>query len=743
MKKKIIFISSIVLALFIAFTSAVKDFSGKFHTAGVPIPGETTCSAPGCHGAGNGSFTSGGLADNAGPGNIVLSSSNMPGWVYTPGATYHMTITLTDPNALIFGFSASAIDNGGRNAGTIIVTDANHTRSGTPVGSPIVYITHVGSATGPNPNYQTITANPAVINFDWTSPASNVGPVTFYFDGTGCNNNDLEDAGDNVYSGSQVMTPNSVSSLLLVSPTTVPVFYSVNNVASLPQTVTVGGGALTGNVTVTMPAKFQVSLTANSGYASSLVLSPTSGNLATTILYVRFLPTAGASSGSITLSDAGSTTATIALSGAIAAGATVNYSSYISTSYRSVVGTPSIVKNFDVSGVNLTANLVVTALTNFEVSLSSGSGFAGSVSIAPTTGTVAVTTVYIRYNPTAVGIHNGFVPISSSGATTKNLTIGGVSTAAPALGVTGTISAFSTTVGTASAPQNFNVFGSSLKDNLVVTAPANFEVSLSSGSGFGGSVALVPTTGSVSSTIIYIRYNPFSAGSHSGNIIVSSIGATSSSTIALSGSSTNPVGPAITATNSLVNFVTTAGTPSSVQSSSVAGFNLTTNIVVTAPTNFEVSLSAGTGFGSSVNLIPVSGTVASTLIYVRYNPSAPGVTSSSIVITSTGASSQNVAVNGNSSATAVVNPSASNARFSIYPNPTNGAGYVSFELPDANLVKINLLNYQGQTVKELYNNSVGSGEVKIPFDLTGLNKGVYLIELQSGDIRTRKQIIAE
>ena len=59
MKKRTLFIAFIALAFLIAFTTAIKDHSGKFHTAGAPIPGETTCSATACHGAGNGSFTLG------------------------------------------------------------------------------------------------------------------------------------------------------------------------------------------------------------------------------------------------------------------------------------------------------------------------------------------------------------------------------------------------------------------------------------------------------------------------------------------------------------------------------------------------------------------------------------------------------------------------------------------------------------------------------------------------------------
>jgi hypothetical protein len=745
MKKRTLLFAAIALVFVIAFTKAIKDHSGKFHTAGLPIPGETTCSAPACHGAGNGSFTSGGFADNAGPGNIQLTSSNMTGWVYTPGTTYHMTITITDAAALLFGFSASIVDNGGNNAGTIIITDATHTRKGTQPGTTnnIVYITHVGPPTSPNPSYQTITSNPAVIIFDWTAPATNVGPVTFYYDGVAANNNTWEDAGDNTYSGSQIVTPNSASSLLLASPTSVPAFSSVIGIASMPQTITVGGGGLAGSVTVNAPAQFQVSLTSSSGFASSLVLPISSGTLATTILYVQYLPSSASTSGNITLTDGVTTSPNIAVSGSTTASATVFVNSLISNSYRTVVGYPSVVKNFTVSGINLTANLVVTALTNYEVSLSSGSGFANSVSITPTSGNVAPTTIYIRYNPSAAGLHNGLVPISSTGATTKYITIGGLSVVTAVINHTGTINNFSTTVGTPSSSQSFNISGTYLKWDAVVTAPSNFEVSLTSGSGFGSSVSVAQISGNLASTTIYVRYNPISAGTQSGNIVLSCVGDPTAPTIALSGTSTNPVSPTIATNNPPTAFSATVGTPSTEQISNVSGLNLTSNIVITAPTDFEVSLTSGTGFGSSVNLIPSSGAVSSTPIYIRYNPASPGTTTSTISLTSTGASTQNISVSGNSSTTATIDALISNANLNIYPNPLNGLGYISFNLSNSGQVQINLLNYQGQFVKEIYNNSLGGGIAKIPFDFAGLTKGVYLIEIQTGDNSIRKLVVAE
>ncbi len=72
MKIKNLFIIISCSLLFILLTSETHDSSGKLISAGGP--GEGTCSTTGCHGAGNGNGTSGGLADNAGPGNITLVS---------------------------------------------------------------------------------------------------------------------------------------------------------------------------------------------------------------------------------------------------------------------------------------------------------------------------------------------------------------------------------------------------------------------------------------------------------------------------------------------------------------------------------------------------------------------------------------------------------------------------------------------------------------------------------------------
>ena len=112
----------------------------------------------------------------------------------------------------------------------------------------------------------------------------------------------------------------------------------------------------------------------------------------------------------------------------------------------------------------------------------------------------------------------------------------------PTLFTSGSLAAVNTTYGTASAtPSSFNVSAQSLTDSILVSAPAGFEVSLSSASGYNSSVSF-GAAGSVSSTPIYVRLAAANAaGTYSGDVTVSSNGA-SSLTVATASSTVAPKG---------------------------------------------------------------------------------------------------------------------------------------------------------------------------------------------------------
>jgi CSLREA domain-containing protein len=112
---------------------------------------------------------------------------------------------------------------------------------------------------------------------------------------------------------------------------------------------------------------------------------------------------------------------------------------------------------------------------------------------------------------------------------------------------------FDTTVGSVSAPQSYTVTGTDLFANLTVTAPStDFQVSLSSTTGFGPSISLTPTGGSVPTTSIYVRFSPQSVGTKTGfvtnttpgagtqNVLVSGNGTVTCSSFTVNGLGDDP-----------------------------------------------------------------------------------------------------------------------------------------------------------------------------------------------------------
>ncbi|MCB5284104.1 MAG: lamin tail domain-containing protein [Candidatus Cloacimonetes bacterium] len=94
---------------------------------------------------------------------------------------------------------------------------------------------------------------------------------------------------------------------------------------------------------------------------------------------------------------------------------------------------PSAAQTFTVSGADLTADIVLTAPTNYEISLSETSGYVSPLTLTQTGGTVAATTIYARLKSgLAVGEYNNeVINITSTGAAPQTVTCSGEVTAPP------------------------------------------------------------------------------------------------------------------------------------------------------------------------------------------------------------------------------------------------------------------------------------------------------------------------
>ena len=95
--------------------------------------------------------------------------------------------------------------------------------------------------------------------------------------------------------------------------------------------------------------------------------------------------------------------------------------------FLSLPGGISDEQTYSVSGADLSEAISITAPTDFEISLTSGSGFTTSIVLEPTVGFVASTPIYVRFNRTGEGTSDGFLSHESSGATSRNIPISGTS----------------------------------------------------------------------------------------------------------------------------------------------------------------------------------------------------------------------------------------------------------------------------------------------------------------------------
>ena len=180
--------------------------------------------------------------------------------------------------------------------------------------------------------------------------------------------------------------------------------------------------------------------------------------------------------------------------------------------------------------------------------------------------------------------------------------------------------------------------GSNTVDVYGKTSAYSAASDLFSSSTQGTKIGSVSATGTITVTGDYTYVG---IRSNSGAIYLSSVEITWSS----SGGSD----PAITTTSSMTAFGynMSTGVPTK-QSFTVSGSNLTNNVSVTPPTGYEICLTEnGTYQDEAIELSKGSGTLSATTIYVRLQSGiSAGNYSGNIACSSTGATTQNVAVSG-------------------------------------------------------------------------------------------------
>ena len=373
--------------------------------------------------------------------------------------------------------------------------------------------------------------NDTSLKADFSIPANT--PIGNY----DLNLNNYLDGSISLLNGFQVMPLSGLPDLQLTSTTLTGLNYNYGSGPSAEQTFTVSGSSLSGNVVITPTSRLEISKTTGAGFASSAIsLSPTSGSVSTTTIYVRLKSglTAGSYTDTLNIASTGVLTKKIISSG------TVSSTPQLTTSATNLTGLnynygsgPSAEQTFTVSGSSLSGNVVITPTSRLEISKTTGAGFASTaINLAPTSGSVSTTTIYVRLKSgLTAGSYSDTLNIASTGTITKKIIVSGTVSSTPQLTTSATtLTGLNYNYGSGpSAEQTFTVSGSSLSGNVVITPTSRLEISKTTGTGFASAaISLTPTSGSVSNTTIYVRLKSgLIAGSYADTLRITSTGASS------------------------------------------------------------------------------------------------------------------------------------------------------------------------------------------------------------------------
>jgi hypothetical protein len=241
-----------------------------------------------------------------------------------------------------------------------------------------------------------------------------------------------------------------------------------------------------------------------------------------------------------------------------------------------------------------------------------------------------------------------------------------------------------------SAAQSFLISGTSLSDDVTITAPDGFQTRVGSNTFSTNAITLTPADGTLRTTTIDVRFAPVSSsaypdgtGTYMNSIVATtSTGAgTTATSVAVSG--TAPSGPYVFVDPTILAFGQVSGSGSGqVLTFTVGGDNLGTMplTLVTALTGSTPSggiqvrnpAVAGSTFATSLTLTPVNGKVPATTIQARIVGPVASQSNFTGTITATSgeaiaAPSNGVQVTGNNAFTG----SNSSSTFTVSTPPTN------------------------------------------------------------------------
>lgn len=338
--------------------------------------------------------------------------------------------------------------------------------------------------------------------------------------------------------------------VLTVAPTNLTGFITTGGVASTNQRFDLVANALETDVALSVGGGFEVSLAADAGYTSNLVISNAAagaGSLTNFPIFVR-LGTNGVTGPAVsTVQITASGFAGQTVSNSVAVSGTVFQSGSNAqigepqpaslTGFRTTLGQASQPRAYVFNAVNLGNRPVLASVsTGYEISLREDGGWTTVVSNAPSGGIIAGVTNYVRVAAAQPGTNNnlaGTVTLSSAAPGASNQTVNLRGQVLPEPGVSvnpASITNLWTVQGFQSAPSTFQLTASNLQGPVTVTAASPLLLSVGGGA-YSSSVSIPNSAQSNASAVVSVVVGASNANlgtfTNSRGITFSTPGATS------------------------------------------------------------------------------------------------------------------------------------------------------------------------------------------------------------------------
>ena len=224
--------------------------------------------------------------------------------------------------------------------------------------------------------------------------------------------------------------------------------------------------------------------------------------------------------------------------------------------YMEFTVSPNLGFNFDITSV--TVNLQRSGTGPRGIALRSSvdgysSNLGGEQAIADLTSTQSFTFVFSQTNNNTSVTYRVYMwaeDTSGSGGpgdfTGNDIIVNGVvypAVATPTITTTpASLSGFIYALGSGpSAEQSFSISGTSLTNNITITAPTHYEISLTTGGVFSSSLTLTPVAGVVPLTPVYVRLRAgLAVNTYNGETITAASSGATNQNVVCNGSVTNP-----------------------------------------------------------------------------------------------------------------------------------------------------------------------------------------------------------